>query len=211
MIERAKLTHRRVVWLERGVAYMWTYNSLGRFLSLMILVVIVAFVLTQYVGISQSAPGSISTSQFNASVVDRGREAFGQACVQCHGLNRTTIQRKTSAGWKKTVYSMISRGAPVFPDEIEPITSYLVATYGPDSPSPVAEGLQQSTALPDQPGREILVRSCVQCHGMETILESKKSEEEWEQTVDRMVSYGANVSPEEQSLVVKYAVTHLGP
>jgi hypothetical protein len=54
------------------------------------------------------------------------------------------------------------------------------------------------------------VRSCVQCHAMEMVLEVKKTENEWKQTVARMASYGANVSPEEQDLVVKYAVAHFG-
>jgi hypothetical protein len=41
--------------------------------------------------------------------VEEGREAFGQACVQCHNMSRTQIQRKTADAWRDTVYSMISR------------------------------------------------------------------------------------------------------
>ena len=191
---------------------MRTYFSLGRFLSLIVLVILVLFVAVQQVEVGQGSPGPGAVVQFDPALVDQGREAFGQACVQCHGLNRTTIQRKSAQGWRGTVYSMISRGSPLMPDEIEPIIAYLAATYGPDAAPPGGSGesSSESSALPDEPGREILVRSCVQCHAMEMILGAKKSEAEWKQTVDRMVGYGANVSSEEQSLVVKYASAHFG-
>ena len=192
---------------------MRSYYNLGRFVSLIVLVTLVLFIAIQQVGVGQGSPGPAANGQFAPSLVDQGREAFGQACVQCHGINRTTIQRKSEEGWRGTVYSMISRGSPLMPDEIEPVIAYLAATYGPDSTPPGASEASSSPgsrALPDEPGREILVRSCVQCHAMEMILEAKKSEAEWKQTVDRMAGYGANVSPEEQALVVKYASEHFG-
>jgi mono/diheme cytochrome c family protein len=182
----------------------------GRIMSLFILGALVALMAAQYVGVGQGSPGPII--QLDPSLVDKGREAFGQACVQCHGINRATIQRKSEEGWRGTVYSMISRGSPLMPDEIEPVIAYLTATYGPEAAPPGSEegASSGSGGLPDEPGREILVRSCVQCHAMEMVLEAKKTENEWKQTVARMASYGANVSPEEQDLVVKYAVAHFG-
>ena len=80
---------------------------------------------TQYVGTGRGSP---STEPLQ---VEEGKEAFGQACVQCHNMSRTQMQRKTADGWRDTVYSMISRGAPVMPDEIEPLIDYLAVTYGP--------------------------------------------------------------------------------
>ncbi len=189
---------------------MRTYVSLGRFVPLIVLVILVLFVVVQQVAVGRGSPGP--AVQSDPALVDQGREAFGSACVQCHGLNRTTIQRKSAEGWRGTVYSMISRGSPLMPDEIESVIAYLAATSGPDAAPPGGseESSSQNSALPDEPGREILVRSCVQCHAMEMILEAKKSEAEWKQTVDRMAGYGANVSPEEQDLVVKYASAHFG-
>jgi cytochrome c2 len=188
---------------------MLIYDNRGRIVSLLVLVALVAFSAAQYVGVGQGSPGPIT--QLDPSLVDKGRKAFGEACVQCHGINRATIQRKNEESWRGTVYSMISRGSNLMPDEIEPVIAYLTATYGPGSAPPGSDDSSGSSALPDEPGREILVRSCVQCHAMEMILEAKKSEPEWKQTVDRMIGYGADVTPEQQNLVVKYASEHFGP
>jgi len=45
-----------------------------------------------------------------------GRNLIFQACVQCHDLRNTVSQRKTAAGWKRTVDEMIWRGAPLMAD-----------------------------------------------------------------------------------------------
>ena len=64
------------------------------------------------------------------------RDIIFQACVQCHDLRNTVSQRKTAAGWKRTVDEMIWRGAPLMADEAETITKYLAASFGPDKPIP---------------------------------------------------------------------------
>jgi len=65
-----------------------------------------------------------------------GRDLIFQACVQCHDLRNTVAQRKTAAGWQRTVDEMIWRGAPLMADEAETITKYLAASFGPDKPIP---------------------------------------------------------------------------
>ena len=64
------------------------------------------------------------------------RDLIFQACVQCHDLQNTVAQRKTAAGWKRTVDEMIWRGAPLMADEAETISKYLAASFGPDKPIP---------------------------------------------------------------------------
>ena len=66
----------------------------------------------------------------------RGRDLILQTCVQCHDLRNTVSQRKTAAGWKRTVDEMIWRGAPLMSDEAQTITDYLAASFGPDKPIP---------------------------------------------------------------------------
>jgi len=65
-----------------------------------------------------------------------GRDVIFQACVQCHDLRNTVSQRKTIAGWRRTVDEMIWRGAPLMTDEAEKVTKYLAASFGPDKPIP---------------------------------------------------------------------------
>jgi len=66
----------------------------------------------------------------------KGRELIFQACVQCHELRNTISQRKTAAGWKRTVDEMIWRGAPLMVDEAETVTKYLASSFGPGRPVP---------------------------------------------------------------------------
>ena len=160
-----------------------------------------ALIGTQYVGMASPARTTISQSQ----VVSEGRDIFGQACIQCHGIGHIMIKGKTEEGWRDTVYSMISRGAQLMPDEIDPLIAYLAATYDPDS-TPAAEG----AALPDEPGRRILDRTCTGCHALELVTGSRKSRAEWQDTISRMISFGAELTDDERQTVEDYAVEHLG-
>ena len=66
------------------------------------------------------------------------RSLIFQGCVQCHDLRNTVSQRKTAAGWRRTVNEMIWRGAPLLADEAKTITKYLATEFGPDKPIPEA-------------------------------------------------------------------------
>ena len=94
------------------------------------------------------------------------------------------------------------------PDEIEPLTAYLAATYGPDSPVPRGEA--DTSSLPDGRGRAILVRSCVQCHGLGMVTNARKSEPEWNETIRRMTDYGTEITTEERQVLVNYVASHFG-
>ena len=97
------------------------------------------------------------------------------------------------------------------PDEIEPVIAYLSATYGPDSPPPnLGDDGSQAQVLPEGPGRAILVRSCFQCHAVDLVVQSRKAEREWKDTVARMVGHGANITSQEQEVLLKYATEHFG-
>ena len=141
------------------------------------------------------------------ALVDKGRVALGQACVQCHNLRGIQSQRKSAQQWRDTVYGMISRGSMVLPDEIEPITAYLATTFGPNSPRPSSPNQAPGGAapqLPDSEGRAILERSCIQCHDMQTTTAKVASREEWGQIMARMIDAGARISPAEQQTLIQY-------
>lgn len=167
-----------------------------------------------YVGGGVGWAAQEKSDSMNPAMVEKGKEAYGQACVQCHSPRYTLMQRKNAEGWRKTIYRMISRGAHVMPGEVELLTAYLTATYGPASPPPprgdsaTSGGLQ---ALPDGPGRGILVASCIQCHSVQAVLDSRKSQAHWKETVGRMRSFGANLSDSEEQALVDYLSQHFAP
>ena len=58
-----------------------------------------------------------------------GPAMVSELCTKCHNLDEVVRLRQNRDEWTNTVYSMIARGAPIFPDEIEAIIDYLSSTY----------------------------------------------------------------------------------
>lgn len=69
----------------------------------------------------------------------------------------------------------------------------------------------QVSALPDAEGKQLVVSACSTCHGLRETLLIRDGEKGWEDTVNRMVLYGAQLSPAEADRLVHYLATQLGP
>ena len=153
-----------------------------------------------------------------AGDVEKGRVALTQVCQGCHGggiMRMLEVRKKSEVEWRETVYRMIGRGAQVFPDEIEPITAYLVATAGQGRPPatsavPAAEGGRPRSAAaagPESPEAEataILARRCRLCHDLAKATTKPASAESWDAIIDRMVILGASVTPAEHQTLSAY-------
>jgi len=143
-----------------------------------------------------------------AADVEKGRVALTQVCQGCHGggiMRMLEVRKKSADEWRETVYRMIGRGAQVFPDEIEPMTAYLVATAG--------QGRRPATsAVPAAAGQEprdaeataILARRCQLCHDLAKATTRPASDESWDAIIDRMVILGASVTPAEHQTLIAY-------
>jgi mono/diheme cytochrome c family protein len=53
-------------------------------------------------------------------------------------------------------------------------------------------------------GKSVIESRCSTCHGLAQVQAAKNDLEGWQATVDRMVGRGAQLTPEQQQLVVKY-------
>ena len=112
----------------------------------------------------------------------------------------------------------------------------LIACGGPEATEPPAE--VQPTALPtevpqeeeptapptevprEEPptepspagdGAALLEERCTVCHGLDRTTSARKTREEWEQTVVRMVGKGAELNEEEQEILIAYLTETYGP
>jgi cytochrome c5 len=113
----------------------------------------------------------------------------------------------------------------------------LIACGGPEATEPPAE--VQPTALPtevpqeeeeptapptkvpqEEPptepspagdGAALLEERCAVCHSLDRTTSAQKTREEWEQTVVRMVGKGAELSEEEQEILIAYLTETYGP
>jgi len=169
-------------------------------------------------GARGQAPGRMKDKgSAENTLITKGRVVFGESCIQCHNMNTVLIQRKPEEGWKQTVYSMVSRGAQLTPDEMEALIVYLTATYGPDSPRPnmksdpgTIAGNGGEESLPSGAGKQILWHACAKCHSMSLVTNSRKSEAEWGKTIARMVSIGAALAPTDRQALAEYLAKNFG-
>jgi len=158
-----------------------------------------------------------ATQASPAGDVEKGRVALTQVCQGCHGggiMRMLEVRKKSAAEWRDTVYRMIGRGAQVFPDEIEPITAYLVATAGQGRPPatsavPAAEGGRPRSAAAgqeplDAEASAILARRCRLCHDLAKATTKPASAESWDAIIDRMVILGASVTAAEHQTLSEY-------
>jgi hypothetical protein len=65
--------------------------------------------------------------------------------------------------------------------------------------------------LPDGHGKDELVRRCSKCHSPDTVAEHRQTQEDWELTLEKMASFGAEATDDEYNAIVEYLVKNFGP
>jgi cytochrome c5 len=79
-------------------------------------------------------------------------------------------------------------------ETVVPTNTVVVPTNEPTT------SVQASTGQGDQ----IMQAVCTVCHSSDRILNSHKTQAEWQITVDRMISYGAVLTDLEKQIMIKY-------
>jgi len=73
-------------------------------------------------------------------------------------------------------------------------------------------GMEADTTLPEGEGKKEVVASCGQCHGLDVVTSQRKTREQWQQTVNKMITqYHANLEPNLSDRIVSYLSRNLGP
>jgi cytochrome c5 len=65
--------------------------------------------------------------------------------------------------------------------------------------------------LPEGPGLDVLNKRCISCHDADIISSQKLSLTGWTRSVDKMVRWGATISPEEREILQPYLAQHFAP
>lgn len=161
-------------------------------------------------GIAAQRPANAASDQ--QAQIEKGKQVVAQVCAACHTTIPKMVQvhKQSPEQWRDTIYFMISRGAQVLPDEIDPVIAFLTATAGSGGPTitQTSRGGRPGTGrtdqqLPDGEGRGILQRSCQQCHELSTA-STKASSEEWTAVIARMVTYGVKLTPGDEQKLIEY-------
>jgi competence ComEA-like helix-hairpin-helix protein len=62
----------------------------------------------------------------------KGKEVVESACSDCHSLERIKAERRDEEGWNSVIHEMLENGAPINPNDMRAIVSYLAKNFGPD-------------------------------------------------------------------------------
>ena len=71
--------------------------------------------------------------------------------------------------------------------------------------------LSAPTALAQSPGADILKQRCVSCHESDIITSQRLSLTGWTRSVDKMVRWGASITPAEREVLHPYLAANFGP
>lgn len=82
--------------------------------------------------------------------------------------------------------------------------SGLLAVILAASPAPLGA---QEVPIPRTPGWELVMR-CVICHSVEIAVQQRFGPQGWSDTLDRMIRYGAPISPDDKRQLVAYLLRH---
>ncbi len=69
----------------------------------------------------------------------------------------------------------------------------------------------QFQQLPEGKGRAEVEAACYACHAADLLAQQRLNEKQWTASVDKMIRWGANVPPEQKSVIVAYLTRHFGP
>lgn len=97
---------------------------------------------------SQVALPSAAPSASALPVVSEatGRALVASNCLSCHTEEMVAQQRLTAKQWDKVVKKMHGWGAPVEPENLDPLIAYLAATYSLETPPYQVPTLSASAA-----------------------------------------------------------------
>jgi cytochrome c5 len=73
-----------------------------------------------------------------------------------------------------------------------------------------AWAMADGSALPDKPGRKLVLHVCTKCHPAETFAPLRMSREEWQAEVAGMIARGARANRTQARQIVDYLAAYLG-
>ena len=62
------------------------------------------------------------------------KAVVAEVCTACHELGRIVNGSYDAAGWSNAVHMMVNAGAALRPDQVEPVTNYLIKSFRKSRP-----------------------------------------------------------------------------
>ncbi len=99
--------------------------------------------------------------------------------------------------WGRRLYRCLLSGLPG-------VGVVLLALAQLDAPLP-AMG-----PLPTGKDVDLVTGRCIICHGLELVAQQRQDRQGWTEIVDRMITWGAPIPPDERQMIIEYLIRYLG-
>jgi cytochrome c5 len=99
---------------------------------------------------------------------------------------------------------LAGQSACATPAADKPLADVVAASAAPLPPPDPAT--ISTSILPPGEQRSLVVRTCAVCHAMELVVLRRRSADEWDAQIAKMVGYGAKASDAEQEQIFQYLV-----
>jgi cytochrome c5 len=145
-----------------------------------------------------------------------GKAIVSGACGSCHGLDLITGKTATRDEWAAVVDRMKTYGATLDDKQTTTVVDYLAKSFPPKgaapapatAPAPAPAGGQDDT---DAAGKAMVNGVCSSCHGADLITGKQATRKEWQDILDRMKGYGANLDQKQTTTLLDYLEKNQGP
>ena len=132
-----------------------------------------------------------------------------RACTTCHDLGGLSAYADSwgEPEWRSMVETMIAYGAVLTPAEVDLVSRYLAVNFGTDGVSDDEIDATDTTGM-----AALLDSACTSCHDLSVITLSPNTftADEFQETIQRMISYGSPVAEDQVEPLVAYLVEQYG-
>jgi len=132
-------------------------------------------------------------------------------CTQCHGIDDYAFYALDKQAWQSLIDSKhkspLAEGTPVLVEQDKNVLlDWLVSKFGPTStPFPRTYVPPDITEFFSDPEATLVLnRSCVTCHGLEKVMNSRHNYDEWRVIAVQMKARGANIGDEDLERLVEW-------
>jgi mono/diheme cytochrome c family protein len=180
-----------------------------------LLIIVIAFAALGVLSLIAADPIAAQNRGATRPKVDRPDGPVWQVirknCTQCHGIDDYAFYAQDKKAWQSLIEtkhkSPLAEGTPVLSEgDMNLLLDWLVSKFGPTStafprtyvPPEITEFFSDPEAI------LVLNRSCVSCHGLEKVMDSRHSPDEWRVISVQMKARGATISDEDLERLVEW-------
>ena len=143
------------------------------------------------------------SAQAPALPAGAGVDVAQAKCLGCHEADLIVSQRLSPAGWDREVAKMERWGATLSAEERPALVGYLTRSFG------VRPAVSHDAAAVAA-GEAVFKEACRVCHDDDLSEQQRLTSAGWGREVDKMVRWGAKVTPDEKPALVAYLTSRWG-